>query len=366
MSEERKAENCSSYPACYIAGDCSVDDWKRGFCGLPKKAARTPATPTIAARTCSFCPKTATTHVSDESDVMACCASCEVAWRHDPGFRSNSPTIAAQIEALASVDVAYNGPLVALIRTNLPAIVTALRQAEAANPVEAIARAVFWHHYGLSWENAEQVSRAEVCEMVAKMLAAGTSPTQADKRTAAEIVAQDRGDWQTISLQAEIDKGIGVEQWIAQNKPPQAEAAPGVVEALREALRPFVKHWQPWMDDTDANDDGQYNWPDTNEMSCFARVTYGDLRRAREALARQHGAREPWQAIESAPRDGTPFIATLKVRHINGQSWQETHVIWCDDETGDVSNDCENGWSINDYEFWMPLPAAPATDVGEI
>lgn len=34
---KRSADNCPFYPACYIAGDCDQDDWKRSNCGLPKE-----------------------------------------------------------------------------------------------------------------------------------------------------------------------------------------------------------------------------------------------------------------------------------------------------------------------------------------
>jgi len=51
-----------------------------------------------------------------------------------------------------------------------------------------------------------------------------------------------------------------------------------------EALKPFVAHWQSWMDAKDDYGAG-YNYPDNSEMACFARVTFGDLRRARAVIA---------------------------------------------------------------------------------
>ena len=66
-----------------------------------------------------------------------------------------------------------------------------------------------------------------------------------------------------------------------------------------------------------------------------------------------------WQPIESAPRDGTQFIATTMVSHIDGRRWRETHLIWCDDETGEIHHDCEQGWQVDDYAYWQPLPAPP-------
>jgi hypothetical protein len=47
------------------------------------------------------------------------------------------------------------------------------------------------------------------------------------------------------------------------------------IEQLEAALRPFITHYADWMD----------RYPDTNETSTFPRHTYGDIRRARAALA---------------------------------------------------------------------------------
>jgi len=68
-----------------------------------------------------------------------------------------------------------------------------------------------------------------------------------------------------------------------------------------------------------------------------------------------------WQPIETAPRDGVPFIAKAYVNSAkSGAAWEENHVIWCNDETGEIHNDCEQGWEVDDYSLWMPLPAPPA------
>lgn len=71
-----------------------------------------------------------------------------------------------------------------------------------------------------------------------------------------------------------------------------------------------------------------------------------------------------WQDISTAPQDGTPFLATTRVfNHLSGRfSHHDTHVIYCDDETGEIHDDCELGWRLEDYEHWMPLPPPPAEE----
>ncbi|MHC2016365.1 hypothetical protein [Methylobacterium sp. CM6247] len=53
-----------------------------------------------------------------------------------------------------------------------------------------------------------------------------------------------------------------------------ASARPSPADPVRAALAPFVTHYQPWMDD----------WADDALCTVFARVTFGDLRRARAAI----------------------------------------------------------------------------------
>ena len=68
-----------------------------------------------------------------------------------------------------------------------------------------------------------------------------------------------------------------------------------------------------------------------------------------------------WQPIETAPRDGSEFLAVVEVKNLYGLRWHERRVIWVDEETGDLSEDCDFGWSLDDYTHWMPLPDAPTT-----
>jgi len=67
-----------------------------------------------------------------------------------------------------------------------------------------------------------------------------------------------------------------------------------------------------------------------------------------------------WRPMETAPRDGTPFIAAVLV-YVNGvASHWDRHIIAADDETGEIPNEMEQGWSFDDYTHWAPLPEPPA------
>lgn len=67
-----------------------------------------------------------------------------------------------------------------------------------------------------------------------------------------------------------------------------------------------------------------------------------------------------WQPIETAPKDGMVFVAGLRVFVGGEPDHHDVHLISVDPETDDVAADFEQGWRLEDYEFWMPLPAPPA------
>lgn len=98
-------------------------------------------------------------------------------------------------------------------------------------------------------------------------------------------------------------------------------------------------------------------WPDLQEDQT-------EPEKYRQVAIAAINAMHGWQPIETAPRDGTHFLATAIVRNIKTDArWWETHVIWADDETGEVHPECDHGWSrIEDYSHWMPLPPPPAID----
>jgi len=73
-------------------------------------------------------------------------------------------------------------------------------------------------------------------------------------------------------------------------------------------------------------------------------------------------AEKCWQPIETmTPEDGR-VLATLPVHHAQTKEfwYTEYHVIWLEAETGELHEDAYQGWDLEDYEYWMPLPAAPA------
>lgn len=101
------------------------------------------------------------------------------------------------------------------------------------------------------------------------------------------------------------------DQFDAITSPSASEEHKDEVERLREVLKPFVAHWEPWMDKAT---NGQLYYSDDDEMSCFARVTYGDLRRARAMLA----------AFPSAPEERNDPDADA--RHIMADIPDTAHV----------------------------------------
>jgi len=66
-----------------------------------------------------------------------------------------------------------------------------------------------------------------------------------------------------------------------------------------------------------------------------------------------------WFDISTAPKDeGVAFLVSTEVRNSNAV-WQEVHVVHLD-EDGEIHTDCHQGWSLNDYTHWAPLPPPPS------
>ena len=68
-----------------------------------------------------------------------------------------------------------------------------------------------------------------------------------------------------------------------------------------------------------------------------------------------------WEPIETAPRDGTSFLVTTRVfsSHTGKFLHHDTHIVWIDTDTGEIDIDADQGWPLEAYEFWMPLPPPP-------
>ncbi|MBO9624119.1 MAG: hypothetical protein J7500_15535 [Sphingomonas sp.] len=73
---------------------------------------------------------------------------------------------------------------------NTPTPAAAVADRSKGDPVEEIARAVCWHHFGLKWEHAERQSREEICAMVRRMLGAPAAAVANREALIAKIDAE--------------------------------------------------------------------------------------------------------------------------------------------------------------------------------
>lgn len=78
-----------------------------------------------------------------------------------------------------------------------------------------------------------------------------------------------------------------------------------------------------------------------------------------------------WRTMETVPGPhDPPFIAALRVFSKGEFLRWESHYIALNDETGEIDNDFEQGWRLEDYEVWAPVPvpsglALPLPRMGE-
>ncbi len=66
-----------------------------------------------------------------------------------------------------------------------------------------------------------------------------------------------------------------------------------------------------------------------------------------------------WRPMTELPLPDGPFLATVRVFTHGIFSHHDMHVICLSDEIEEVHPDFDHGWTLDDYEFWQPLPAPP-------
>lgn len=77
------------------------------------------------------------------------------------------------------------------------------------------------------------------------------------------------------------------------------------------------------------------------------------------ARALAEAAKPGWRTdMKNVPFD-TTFVVGGWVQDTAGSRWWEEQVVWLDDETGDIAAECECPFSLDDFDHWLPLPAAP-------
>lgn len=127
--------------------------------------------------------------------------------------------------------------------------------------------------------------------------------------------------------------------------------------ALRDALKPFLTALEVNDSDTLSSMDSDETvlFTMTGSWSHPAPVTLGDLRKlagaARAQAAQGDEVNARWQPIETAPRDGLPFLGCtdaglVQIIKRNKHLW-----IWID---------MDGRESYRSMTLWMPLPAPPA------
>jgi hypothetical protein len=74
---------------------------------------------------------------------------------------------------------------------------------------------------------------------------------------------------------------------------------------------------------------------------------------------------EGWRDIATVPRDGTPFLACVAVYSSETKAflYWDRHIIAADPETGEIWDEMEQGWRLEEYDVWMPLPSPPEPGV---
>lgn len=138
-----------------------------------------------------------------------------------------------------------------------------------------------------------------------------------------------------------------------------------VSQEAREAAANFISEWsdRPNEDDYPSHTDSIWvregKGDDEALVQAFAKFEKSIRQQAeRDVIARM----EPvgWRPIETAPKDGTPFLAAIWVGHNDEPRRWDMHVIGYDAAYDEMNSDFETGWEIEDYAFWQPLPTPPA------
>jgi hypothetical protein len=136
----------------------------------------------------------------------------------------------------------------------------------------------------------------------------------------------------------------------------RGEAAPGVVEGIKRAIaiaEGVEETAQKLSVSTRFSFDDRGIWRGLIEDAA-------NIQKAL-ALARQHGVREPWQQIKNAPSElpiDIWYAPPGKVPCRVPSAHSDDSGRWYDSRGVRI-------WHPEYVTHWMPLPAAPATDVGE-
>lgn len=131
------------------------------------------------------------------------------------------------------------------------------------------------------------------------------------------------------------------------------QARDGIAEALGDAYD-CMRVWSAWGVGTMGPDDFALVAEDESRLAEITDAALAPALAAIDAQAAEIAAlRQPWQPIETAPKDGTRVLLSTPTGKIADGAFYQRYGVW--------------SWPyvMANPTHWMPLPAPPAALSGE-
>jgi hypothetical protein len=85
---------------------------------------------------------------------------------------------------------------------------------------------------------------------------------------------------------------------------------------------------------------------------------------AERSAARSEPSTAGWLPISTAPKDGSLFLAACPYLYKQTEERWDVHAIRIDEnyDPPQLDDDCYQGWDLDAYTHWQPLPPAPSQE----